>query len=164
MPRQHKKLKDLEYNVFKNGSDRGEENHLMNKNTGCMTLVIGIILTIIIIVVITGMGQLGKNGPKATCAEIGCSNRPRAGSNYCWLHSSTGKSNKKRSSGTDTNKRGSDKSGGSVIGGSSSEEKENSGTTRNSSGEKGPYSGYTGSSGGGGSITDKGETKDQETK
>lgn len=140
-----KKLSDLEYNVFKSGIDDDRDNSVNKMNMGCMTLVCGIIVTILIVVVIAGFMQIGRNGPAPHCAEPGCSRSVKPGSNYCWLHSasSTKHSGGKSNGSSDGGSSGS----GNVIGGGSSDKKTN-----------GKYDSYDGSGsiyGGGSDNTSK---------
>lgn len=118
----NKRLKDLEYNVFKKDLDSNNtpDNIIGTKDSGCLTSLGAIIVLIVVIVCIIGFMQVGKNGPTLTCAAPGCSNRLKPGSNYCWLHST--QSNTRRStSGSSSSSSSSSSSGnGSVIGGSSS--------------------------------------------
>ena len=106
-----KRLKDLEYNVFKKDMDSNNtpDNFIGTNDKGCLTLLGTIIVFIVVVVFIIGFTQVGKNGPALTCAAPGCSNRLKPGSNYCWLHSSQAKT-----------KRSSSSSSGSASGGSSS--------------------------------------------
>lgn len=100
--RKSRKLKDLEYNVY-NANSEGD-NMNFNNNSGCMTLLAGLIITVIVCFVIVGAMQVGKNGPALTCATPGCSSRVKTGSRYCWLHSAKSTKTRKPSS-----------SGGSVF-------------------------------------------------
>lgn len=111
--RKDKRLKDLEYNVYNGSSD--SDNGGQFNNSGCLTLIAGIVITFIVCFVIAGAFQMSKNGPSLTCAYTGCSNKIKAGSTYCWLHSS--KNTKVRKPSTQT-------------GGSSSSDKNASATER----------------------------------
>ena len=85
-----KKLEDLEYNVFRRHSDSGgagDDGEF--GGTGCLTILAGIIVTVIVLVAVVGFLQIGRNSPSAHCAVLGCSNKPKPGSSYCWLHSSS---------------------------------------------------------------------------
>ncbi len=101
--RKSKRLKDLEYNVYKANSE--DTNINFNNNSGCMTLLAGLVITILVCVVIMGAMQIGRNGPALTCAAQGCSNRVKTGSKYCWLHSANSTKTRRPSS----------SSGGSVF-------------------------------------------------
>lgn len=84
-----KKIEDLEYNVFRHKmSDSGTGTDISKMyNSGCLTILAGIVVTMIIIVVLIGLMQIGRNPPSASCAAKGCSNKPKPGSSYCWVHS-----------------------------------------------------------------------------
>ncbi len=85
-----RKLEDLEYNVFRKHTESGSAgNDGEFHDAGCLTILAGIIVTVIVLVAIVGFMQIGRNGPSAHCAAPGCSNRPKPGGNYCWLHSSS---------------------------------------------------------------------------
>lgn len=96
--RRSRKLKDLEYNVY-NANSAGDDMQF-NNHGGCMTLLAGIAITIIVCFVIIGAMQVGSNGPSLTCATAGCSNRVKTGSRYCWLHSAKSTKTRKPSSGS----------------------------------------------------------------
>lgn len=117
-----KRLKDLEYNVFKKDMSNIPSGGLTETNDkGCLGLMATVVVFIIVVVCVIGFTQVGRNGPGLTCAAPGCRNHLKPSSNYCWLHSSN--TNTRRSTYKDSS---SGKSGGSgsVIGGSSSEVKE----------------------------------------
>lgn len=117
-----KKISDLEYNVFGHNNDNEQEGLINPKDTGCMTMLAGIIVTILVVVMLVGLAQVGRNGPSPTCAEPGCSNKLKPGGNYCWLHSgsSTGGSR------GGTSSSGSSSNDGSLIGGGSSSKESSS--------------------------------------
>lgn len=119
----NKRLKDLEYNVFKKDLDSNNtpDNIIGTKDSGCLTSLGAIIVLIVVIVCIIGFMQVGKNGPALTCAAPGCSNRLKPGSNYCWLHSTQSNTRRSTSGSSSSGSSSSSSSGnGSVIGGSSS--------------------------------------------
>ena len=84
-----KKLEDIEYNVFNRQSSSGGDNDGGVHDSGCLTILAGIIVTVIVLVAVVGFMQIGRNGPSAHCAAPGCSNKPKPGGSYCWLHSSS---------------------------------------------------------------------------
>lgn len=114
-----KRIKEIEHNVFKNETDSGLGNFTEKTNAVCVTLIGGIIVTILIFVIAAGGMQIGKGRPAHTCAALGCGKTVKSGSNYCWLHSATypkRRNNKKdidfydsKDSGSVTNGGGSDK-------------------------------------------------------
>lgn len=101
--RKNRRLKDLEYNVYNSNPDGN--NTETNNNSGCITLLAGLAITVIVCFVIMCAMQVGRNGPSLTCATAGCNNRVKTGSTYCWLHSP--KSTKTRRQNTN--------SGGSIF-------------------------------------------------
>lgn len=101
--RKSRRLRDLEYNVYNANSE--SDNMQFNNNSGCMTLLAGIVITFIVCFIIIGAMQVGRNGPSLTCATPGCSNRVKTGSRYCWLHSEKSTKTRKSNGG----------SGGSVF-------------------------------------------------
>lgn len=114
-----KRLKDLEYNVFRKDMDNKSSDNIIGTNDkGCLTLLGTILVFIVVVVCIIGFTQVGKNGPALTCAAPGCSNRLKPGSNYCWLHSSSSTGSRKSGGGSASSSSSS--GSGSVIGGSSS--------------------------------------------
>lgn len=120
----NKRLKDLEYNVFKKDMDSNNtpDNIIGTKDSGCLTTLGAIIVFIVVIVCIVGFMQVGKNGPSLTCAAPGCSNRLKPGSNYCWLHSNQSNTKRSTSGSSSSSSSSSSLGNGSVIGGSSSSE------------------------------------------
>lgn len=120
-----KKLEDLEYNVFKKDSGEDTDNNFWGSGSGCVPVLGGVILTIILIVVMVSFMQVGKVGPSSYCAVSGCSNKPRPGSRYCWLHSasnnaggiSTNPTESKSSKDKEKDKENEDKSSGKIWGG-----------------------------------------------
>lgn len=113
----HKKLEDLEYNLLQHKRDKNiSEGYIDNDNKGCLTLLAIVLVFIVTVVCIVGAMQVGKNRPSITCAEPGCSNHPKPGSNYCWIHGRSGSSGSSSSSSS-----GSSSGGGSILGGSSSD-------------------------------------------
>ncbi len=113
-----KRIKEIEYNVFESELDSNLDSNLDNSidktNAGCVTLIGGIIVTILIFVMVMGVFQIGKGSPAHTCAALGCSKVVKSGSNYCWLHSAT--YSKRRNNKKDIDSHDS-KDGGSVING-----------------------------------------------
>ncbi len=110
-----KKISDLEYNVFGHNNENEQDTFVNPKNSGCMTMLAGLIVTILVVVTLVGLAQVGRNGPSPTCAEPGCSNKLKPGSNYCWLHSG---SSTRQSKGSGSSSDSSND--GSLIGGGSS--------------------------------------------
>ena len=110
-----KRLEDLEYNVFRHNNDDSGSGAEFSKmyNSGCLTILAGIVLTAIIVVALIGFMQIGRNAPAASCAAKGCSNKPKPGSNYCWIHSQSYNSRSGSSSGIT---QGSGSGSGSLIG------------------------------------------------
>ena len=84
-----KKLEDIEYNVFRKHSQHGGDDGDGIHDAGCLTILAGIIVTVIVLVAVVGFLQIGRNSPTAHCAAPGCSNKPKPGGSYCWLHSSS---------------------------------------------------------------------------
>ncbi|MBQ3463166.1 MAG: hypothetical protein IJH36_08665 [Clostridia bacterium] len=115
---------ELEYNVFKNDNNN-TDNQFWGGGGGCVSVLGGVIITIILIVIITSFIQIGKVGPSAYCAVSGCSNKPRPGSRYCWLHSASNTSDKivanpddkKSTRDTEKEKENEDKDSGKIWGG-----------------------------------------------
>ena len=121
-----KKLKELEYNVYKKNDKDSSDNQFWGGNSGCVSVLGGVIITIVLIVILMSFMQIGKVGPSAYCAVSGCSNKPRPGSRYCWLHSASNTSDKIVSNPTESKsardkekeKDKEDKSSGKIWGGS----------------------------------------------
>lgn len=145
-----KKISDLEYNVFNGGRNTSDTDDFINEqNRGCVTVLGGIIVTVLILVIVLGFMQIGRNGPAPNCAAPGCSNRLKAGSNYCWLHSKSvtkHRRNEKNNSSSDSSNSGTD--GGSVIDGASDKKTEGKSDSYSSSGSTYSGSGSSGSSSG----------------
>lgn len=110
-----RKLSDLEYNVFNSTMRENEDMEAMRNNKGCMTVFVGIMITLVVCFVIMAAVQMGHNAPAITCAEPGCSNRPRSGSNYCWLHGSSQTSTRRKGGSSAGSGSGSSSSGGGSI-------------------------------------------------
>lgn len=83
-----KKIEDLEYNVYKKHLS-GTEYATESFDSGCFSVFAAVIVLIVIIAGIIAFMQINKNGPSPSCATLGCTNKVRPGSNYCWLHSSS---------------------------------------------------------------------------
>lgn len=115
-----KRIKEIEYNVFRSELDDNSGNPISNANAGCVTLIGGIIVTILIFIMVARVLQVGKGSPAHTCAALGCSKAVKSGSNYCWLHSAT--YSKRRNNKKDIDSYD-NRDGGSVINGGGSDKK-----------------------------------------
>ena len=55
-----KKLEDIEYNVFRKHSQHGGDDGDGIHDAGCLTILAGIIVTVIVLVAVVGFMQLGR--------------------------------------------------------------------------------------------------------
>lgn len=118
MAKSKKRLDELEYNVYKKSSDIYDKD-TADRSKGCITIVVGLILTAIIIFIIVGVFK-GNSGSAVNCAYPGCSKTPVLGSNYCWQHNTQYSGNRQKRNKSYEQEKGKETDGGSVIGGGSS--------------------------------------------
>ncbi len=86
MAKSKKRIDDLEYNVYKNNLYSHEED-TTEGNKGCVTVAVGIVITLILLFLIAG--SLAGSSYSAHCAYSGCGKKTVMGSNYCWQHGPT---------------------------------------------------------------------------
>ncbi len=121
-----KKIKDIEYNVMNSGFDKKEGGNYGGGNSGCVAVVVGIIIIAAICLLAFGLMNHSGGASKAYCAEKGCSRPVKSGSNYCWLHSggSLTKPRKNNQSDTQDKDKSTDNSRDSWSGGSNENKNE----------------------------------------
>ena len=115
--RRKESINDLERNILRRNDILDDENSTPTSggDRGCIVVVIAMAVIIFIAVALINFAFSSDN-KGMTCAEPGCSNKTKQGSNYCWFHSPSTPVKNNSSGGSSSSKND-----GSIINGGSSD-------------------------------------------